>query len=174
VWRGIRLTDVGREVLARMSGRTTIPRQDILNVLERASDLAKESPATGEAENAKEGMSHLQPVKGARDRKDHDRFSELAATTRFLRIDQLRMQTEASAANAETSSLAIITPSGLPGADCRNRRCQEAGMAGANANVTEKTCSCRDRSRRQSSALTSSPSIPAPSWLISRQMNCYS
>jgi len=110
VWRGIRLTDVGREVLARMSGRTTIPRQDILNVRERASDLAKESPATGEAENAKEGMSHLQPVKGARDRKDHDRFSELAATTRFLRIDQLRMQIEASAANAETSSPAIITP----------------------------------------------------------------
>jgi hypothetical protein len=93
-----------------LSGRTTIPRQDILNVLERASDLAKERPATGEAENAKEGMSHLHPVKGARDRKDHDRFSELAATTRFLRIDQLRMQTEASAANAKTSSPAIITP----------------------------------------------------------------
>jgi len=110
VWRGIRLTGVGREVLATMSGRTTIPRHDILNVLERASDLAKENPATGEADNAKEGMSHLQPVKGARDRKDHDRFSEPAATTRFPRIDQLRMQTEASAANAETSSPAIITP----------------------------------------------------------------
>jgi Transcription elongation factor len=109
VWRGIRLTDVGREVLARMSGRTTMPRHDTLNFLERASDLAKESQATGEAENANEGMSHLRPVKGARNGKDHDRFSEPAATTPSLRIDQLRMQPEASAANTETSSPAIIT-----------------------------------------------------------------
>jgi regulator of nucleoside diphosphate kinase len=110
MWRGIGLTDVGREVLARMSGGTTVPRHDTLNVLERASDLAKTSPATGEAENAKEGMSSLPPVMGARDRKDHNRFSEPAATTRFLRTNQLRMQTEAGAANAETSSPAIITP----------------------------------------------------------------
>ena len=109
-WQGIRLTDVGREVLARMSGGNTMPCHDRLNVLERARALAKESPATGEAESAKENISYLRPVRGARGRKEHDRFSEPAATTRFLRIDQLRTQPEACAANAETNSPAIITP----------------------------------------------------------------
>jgi regulator of nucleoside diphosphate kinase len=65
---------------------------------------------TGEAESAKKGMSYLQAVTGPRDRKELNRFSEQTATTRFLRIDQLQTQPEACAANAETSSPAIITP----------------------------------------------------------------
>ena len=117
--RGARLTSVGREVLARMSGTTTIPWHQTLDALGCESPRQEESLPSVRAKSAKKSTSHLRLVTGSPCKNEHDRFSEPATATPSPRIDKLRTQPEASRSgdahvghaksNTGTSSPAMIT-----------------------------------------------------------------